>query len=193
MSRELTPSLATWLDAGRSQIGQILIRPALPGFELRHFADNGLEHLAAYEGADFARQLANLDDAGQYRPLKTAPNLRRGWRLTVPDLAELRRALDFFYPAMLGLMRSYQNGQLVPVGLRETLGRQTGMYRITQMITDEQARTMTDHFCAGCMKCRLWDGQTPTADRHMIPLLCQEACNLLVAEARRVVKSQPSA
>lgn len=190
MKRTLTESLAAWLESGRTRIGQIAILETPDGWELRHADDLGRSDLAKAEGANAARHLANLDDAGAYRPLKTAPNLRHGWRLVLRDVDELRRALDYFYPAMAGVWLSHSLGELHAVPFRETLNRQTGMYRVTQKITDEQARTMIDSFCAGCLKCRLWDGQTPTDDGSNIPLLCHEVCNLLVAEARKVVKAE---
>ncbi len=192
MKKALTQSLAAWLEAGRTRIGQIAILETPDGWELRHADDLGRGDLAKHEGANAARQLANLDDAGAYRPLKTAPDLRRGWRLALRDVEELRRALDYFYPAMTGVWQSQLLGALRPVPFCETLDRQTGMYRITQKITGEQSRALIDSFCAGCLKCRLWDGQMPTPDdTSRIPLLCHEACNLLIAEARKVVKAEP--
>ena len=188
MMRTLTQSLAAWLENGRRRIGQIAIADSAHGWELRHVEDFSRDDLARHEGANAARHLANLDDAGAYRPLKTAPNLRHGWRLELRDVDELRRALDYFYPAMTAMWHSQSLGALRPVPFRETLDRQTGMYRVTQKITDGQARTMIDSFCAGCLKCRLWDTQTPVDDAASFPLLCHEACNLLVAEARKVVK-----
>jgi hypothetical protein len=62
------------------------------------------------------------------------------------------------------------------------------MYRVTQKITDAQARALIDAFCAGCLKRRLWDGEPPRAGSGEMALLCHEACNLLVAKAREVVK-----
>ena len=189
MKRALTESLAEWLESGRTRIGQIVILATPDGWELRHSDDLARGDLPKSEGANAARHLANLDDSGAYRPLKTAPNLRHGWRLVLRDVEELRRALDYFYPAMAGVWLSQLRGELSGVPFRETLNRQTGMYRVTQKITDEQARTMIDSFCAGCLKCRLWDAQPPPDDADRIPLLCHEACNLLVAEARKVVKA----
>jgi sirohydrochlorin cobaltochelatase len=129
--------------------------------------------------------------------LKTAPDLAHGWRLEISGLAELRIALDYFYPAMIGIAKSHADSELEPVPLRATLGRQTGMYRITQSISDDEARAVIDRFCAGCLKQRLWeiDAPNPTPPviaAHDWPLLCAEACNLLVAEARKVVKGKTS-
>ena len=157
MSRDVNSALADWLVRGGERIGQIAVAHVHAGWELRHAEDAGRTDLALHENADAARHLANLDAAGNFRPLKTAPTLVRGWRLVLPDAAAVRLALDYFYPAMTGVWLSHTRGELVPVALRETLARQTGMYRVTQKLTDEQARALVDSVCAGCLKHRLWE------------------------------------
>jgi sirohydrochlorin cobaltochelatase len=193
--RNLTAALERWLSEGGERLGQILVRRVPEGWELRHIDDREREDLALHRSPEAARHLANADDAGQFRPLKTARNLAHGWRLVVADIAALHRALDYFYPAMLGCAESFHRGELPTIPLRTKLGRQTGMYRVTQQITDEQARAMIDRFCTGCLKQRLWEiaGPHPQPIRFSpgeLPLLCHEACNLLVAEARKVVKGK---
>lgn len=204
MARDVTQTLAEWLRGGGESIGQIVIRPIPAGFDLRHRDDRSRDDLQTWHGPENARLLASHDDAGGYRPLKSAPNLRHGWRLIVPDLESLRRALDYFYPAMLGIRVSRERGELPVVDLRATLGRQSGIYRITQKISDHQADKMIGRFCEparGCLKKILWQiapatpittlppekFDLPPAAREW-PLFCHEACNLLVAEARKVVK-----
>jgi sirohydrochlorin cobaltochelatase len=185
-------------------MGEIRLQPAAGGFVLCHRDDSGNTELASTSGPEAARELAGCDDAGRFRPLKTAPTLRHGWRLKLANLAELRRALDYFYPAMLGVWRSHTCGELKPVPFRETLDRQTGMYRVAQKITAAQADALIGSFCrtdGGCLKRILWPlapgvpittlpaekFQTMSAARTL-PLFCHEACNLLVAKAREVVK-----
>lgn len=192
--RDLTAILNDWLLAGAGQIGQVTIRHVALGWELRHVADAERNDLTPYEAPEAARHIANLDESGAFRPLKTAPDLVRGWRLVLPDARSVRSALDYLYPAMAGVWLSHLNGTLNSVPLRETLTRQTGMYRITQTISDADARTTIDRFCSGCLKQRLWEiaGPNPTPPQinpQSIPLLCHEACNLLVAEIRKVVKA----
>jgi len=205
---QITDALHHWLENGGRWIGEIEIQRQGTVFLLTHRDDRTRTDLATHTGPEAARELAHYDDAGKFRPLKTAPNLRHGWRLTVADLAELRGALDYFYPAMLGVWVSHQCGTLVPVPLRDTLARQTGMYRITQKITDEQAQAMIGTHChldGGCLKRILWplapnvpitslpaEKFDPTAPPGSLPLLCHEACNLLVAKAREVVKKAES-
>ncbi len=193
MSRDVEKALADWLAGGGGRIGEIAIARGPAGWELRHAEDAGRADLTAHAQPEAARHLANLDAAGNFRPLKTAPTLVRGWRLVLGDLAAVRRALDYFYPAMTGVWLSHTHGELVPVVLRETLGRQTGMYRVTQKLTDPQARELIDGVCSGCLKHRLWEIATtnptgPAFPANSLPLLCHEACNLLVAQAREVVK-----
>jgi sirohydrochlorin cobaltochelatase len=202
--RDLNDKLTGWLAAGGREIGEVAIARVGGGFELCHREDLGRNDLRTSLGADAARKIATFDDEGRFRPLKTAPNLCHGWTLHLDDLRELRRALDYFYPAMLGVWVSHGRGELAPVPLRATLGRQTGMYRVTQKLTDDQAQTLIGGFCrsdGGCLKHILWQIEPELPIRSLpaaklqapaaipaMPLLCHEACNLLVAQARVVVK-----
>lgn len=202
--RDLTASLESWLEDGGCEAGQVSIIATEGGFELCHLADRGLSDLLAITGAEAAREIANFDDAGGFRPLKTTPNLRRGWKLRVASLRELRQTLDYLYPAMLGVWASHTRGELAPIPLRATLGRQSGMYRVTQKLTDEQAQTLIGSFCqsqTGCLKHLLWqitpdlpidtlpvEKLQPPVAGAALPFLCHEACNLLIAQARTIVK-----
>jgi sirohydrochlorin cobaltochelatase len=190
----VSAALAAWLTAGARQIGQVAIRPHEDGFTLCHIDDRGRVDLALHTLPEDARKLATFDDAGNFRPLKTAPNLRHGWRLEIREAAALRRALDLFYPAMCGVLHSAERGELIPIALRETLSRQSGMYAITRKITDAQAVETITSVCGGCLKVRLWEIGAVTHNRFApgaaLPMLCHEACNLFVAQARRVVKER---
>jgi len=73
------------LASGARGIGQILIRKQGEGFVLCHRDDEATSELETFHSPDDAVEIARLDDAGEYRPLKTAPNLRHGWRLEVTD------------------------------------------------------------------------------------------------------------
>src|SRR5439155_445499 len=108
------------------------------GFILLHCDDGGRDDLQRFHNPEEAAEIARYDDAGNYRPLKTAPNLRHGWRLELVDLAELRRALDYFYPGRLAMFTAWKENRLTTTPLRETLTRQSGMYRVASKISDEQ-------------------------------------------------------
>ncbi|HZR78389.1 MAG TPA: DR2241 family protein, partial [Chthoniobacterales bacterium] len=132
-------ALAAVLSDTRT-FGQLLIQPrSAGGFFVCHREDQNKPALKVFLKPEDAIEIARYDDAGKYRPLKTAPNLRHGWRLDVVDRGELRRALDHFYPGRLGVLASWKANDLTATTLRETLARQSGMYRVASNISDEQA------------------------------------------------------
>lgn len=207
--------------------GQLSVREATTGgFVLSNHDDEGRKDLQIFRDAEDAIKIAKFDDAGKYRPLKTAPNLRHGWRLELATFEELRRAVDYFYPGRLAVFAAWNSGELKSTPLRETLDRQSGMYRVAAKISDPRIDDLVAKFCrsdGGCLRTILWkrdqsgelastklpkekfdpayDQVTPVCSRRLagdarashseaatMPLLCQEACNLLVAECRKVVK-----
>ncbi|WP_009963851.1 CbiX/SirB N-terminal domain-containing protein [Verrucomicrobium spinosum] len=188
------------------KIGQVSVSPAEEGtgWILSHVDDLGAVDLKIHTNPIEARTLSIYDDAGQFRPLKTAPTLRHGWKLVLEDDATLRLALDFLYPAALGLSRHHAAGTLEPVSLRQTLGRQTGMYRFSNKITDEQAQEMVACHCDAETKCirritwqlnleqplTLIEGnkRPDTVPAGEIPLLCVEACTHIVSAAREIAR-----
>jgi len=208
---ELRRLLGSLLAGDRAYIGQISIERSDRDFVLCHRDDLGRRDLHDYP-AENAREIARFDDAGNYRPLKTAPDLRHGWRLEIVDLTELRSALDYFYPGRLAMFAEWKENRLTTTTLRETLDRQSGMYRVAAKISDEQINDLVGSFCrsnGGCLRTILWKrdergtisstklppnkfdashDQTGHGEQ-VIPLLCQEACSLLVAEARKIVKT----
>jgi len=208
----------------RFHFGQILIQKTNGSLVLSHRDDEVRTDLQTFRNAEEAVEIAKYDDAGNYRSLKTAPNLRHGWRLELATLDELRRALDYFYPGRLAVFAAWKNGQLRITPLRETLNRQSGMYRVAAKISDEQIDNVVGNFCrsdSGCLRTILWkrDQESTIASTKLpaekfdpshdqttalkgpgsatpataIPLLCQEPCNLLVAECRTVVKTGAAA
>src|SRR5437867_9728683 len=219
-------SIGRVLEAARFCVGQIVVQKSDGCFVLCHRDDEMLDHLQVFRSAEDAIEIAKYDDAGNYRPLKTAPNLRHGWRLELDTLEALMRALDYFYPGRLAVFAAWKSDKLQTTPLRETLDRQSGMYRVAAKISDSQINDLVAGFCrsnGGCLRTILWkrdaDGAIAstklpkdkfnpardqataanppgssafakaTADKTTpatVPLLCQEACNLLVAECRKV-------
>ena len=200
--------------------GQILVQKTPTSrFVLSHRDDETLDTLKSFRSAENAIDIAKYDDAGNYRPLKTAPDLRHGWRLELDSVEELRCALDYFYPGRLAAFGAWKSNKLETTSLRKTLDRQSGMYRVAAKISDSQINDLVADFCrsdGGCLRTILWKrdrqggiastklpkekfdpacdqtalnppGSTPPAT---VPLLCQEGCNLLVAECRKIVKAE---
>ena len=207
--------------------GQILVRRTSgSGFALSPRDDGAADQLKIFRSAEDAIEIAKYDDAGNYRPLKTAPNLRHGWRLELETLEDLRHALDYFYPGRLAMFAAWKSDKLQTSPLRETLDRQSGMYRVAAKISDSQIDDLVGDFCrsnGGCLRTILWkrDANSAIASTKLpkekfdpaydqarvssppgsatpataappatVPLLCQEACNLLIAESRKVVKGE---
>lgn len=189
--------LAERLSAGTVTVGQVRVES---GFSLTHVEDGGRSDLKVFQDPHEAIGIARYDDSGRYRPLKTAPDLAHGWRLQLGDLDAVLLALDFLYPAEVGTAAWQAAGELRPVSLRETLGRQSGMYAVTRKLSGEQAESLIQGFCrVGCLRRILWrvEGEevfhaAGPSEPERIPLLCAEACNLFIAEARKVVKGSAS-
>ena len=198
--------LAAWLAEGRNVIGQVRIVSNADGtFTLRHTDDATTPSIPTATSPLHARELARYDDEGKFRSLKTAPSLRRGWRLELARIEDVVLALDCLYPAALGLALAQEESALFATPLRDLLGRQTGMYRFANTITDEAAIETIANYCDTQTKCRrriLWPlakGQpltgaaaaktTNESSPNAIPLLCMEGCCHLVAEARVVAKA----
>jgi hypothetical protein len=139
--------------------GQISVRKSGKSFLLCHRDDEAHDDLEIFRNAEDAIKIARYDDAGNYRPLKTAPNLRHGWRLELQRPDEVKRALDHFYPGRLAVFIIWQRGQLRTTPLRETLDRQSGMYRVAAKISDVQIDDLVADFCRsndGCLRTILW-------------------------------------
>ena len=213
MNRPLDP-----LPANDFCLGEIAVAAVAGGYTLCQRGDLHLSPASRepHTNPEDATVIARYDDAGAYRPLKTAPNLRHGWRLQLPDAGALRLALDLFYPARLGALAAWREGRLRVTPLRETLARQSGMYRVTQRLTDPQADQLVASVCrsdGGCLRTILWprdaegasasallppekfapshdQTRLPAGSAPVLPLLCQEACNLLVAAARTAIKGK---
>lgn len=198
-----------------SRIGQLEISRSAGGYVVSHRDDVGRNDLKYFE-VDAAFEVAKFDDAGNYRPLKTAPTLRHGWKIVTHDANDVLRTVDAIYPGRLAILHGFESGTLKTTSLRETLHRQSGMYRVAAKISDEQIGQVVGDFCrsdSGCLRTILWkrgERQTipsaklppekfdPAADQtgrgeNCIPLLCQEACNLLVAACREKVKLEGAA
>lgn len=207
---EVRGALASWLKEGCDSIGEIAIITHADGsFTLCHVADRGKDGLEPHHEAESARSIAQYDVNGAFRPLHTAPTLKRGWRLDLATLDEVRLALDFFYPAALGMAHALEErSRPDAVPLREVLGRQTGMYRFTNTITDEQAHSMVGRTCAheNCLRRILWPLTTaqpmaneaaaktrPNHQANAIPLLCIEACTHIVSAARKIARENHEA
>jgi sirohydrochlorin cobaltochelatase len=147
------------LEAVPFCFGQILVRKTGDDFVLCHRDDRARDDLEIFQDPEDAIEIARYDDAGNYRALKTAPNLRHGWRMELQRPDEVECALDHFYPGRLAIFVAWKTGRLRTTPLRETLDRQSGMYRIAAKISDAQIDDLVADFCrsnGGCLRTILW-------------------------------------
>src|SRR5437667_5202890 len=120
-------------------LGQLLVRKtATGGFIVSNRDDALLEQLQTFRDEEDAIEIAKYDDAGHYRPLKTAPNMRHGWRLDLATVEKMRRALGYLYPGRLAVFAAWESGNLQTTSLRDTLERQSGMYPVPAGLSDGQ-------------------------------------------------------
>src|SRR5258708_18621669 len=136
------------LRTGSISLGELVIRQAEPAsYLIRHWRDDQQERkLTVQTEAIAALDIVRYDEQGNYRPLKGAPNLRAGWELRLDSIAEVRQAIDYFYPAAFATWLAYNRSEVTPVDLRQTLTRQTGMYRVTQKLSGSQAEELAGPF-----------------------------------------------
>ena len=153
------------------------------------------EALEKLESLKELRELAKFDANNEYRPLKTAPTLKCGWITECEDSADFIGRLDAVYPGLFATWVAYDRGELPPVSLRNTLDRQTGMYRFAGTINDQMANRIMREVCSpGCLRKIAWpiDDQCAVSrikpNERYIPALCTEACTFAVSTARELVK-----
>jgi len=169
-------------------IGQVRIDP---GYELRHRDDVGKTGLRPLASLEEIRELIRLDERGAFRPLRAAPTLRRGWIYRAADVADVSSALDYLYPAEIANWNLSRQQKLPVTPWRETAERQTGRFRIVRELDDAAVGELVAEVCEkGCLKRRLWPPASQSAKPAAgeIPLLCPEACNYFVGQAREKLK-----
>ena len=187
-------AFAGWVDeAPEGRIfGQVRVRSAGEGgYRLRHRDDAEATELEVHEEPRAAREIAKLTESGEYRPLKSSPNLRRGWELRVDGARGLAVAMHYLYPAAQAHWHLYREGELEVTSYRENAARQSGIYKRIQRLSDEGVQNAARACCedAVCLKKTLWDvdEETPLAmDRGDGEIPCPEPCSVFVSFARRV-------
>lgn len=187
-------AFAAWIgmEPGGRVFGQVLIRAEPPGgYYLCHRDEVGAVDLDLYADPRAAREISKLTDAGEYRPLKSSPNLRHGWALRVEDARGLGVAMNYLYPAGIVHWHLYREGRLEITDYRATAARQSGIYKRIQHLSDEGVQNAAKACCgeAVCLKKTLWDVDAETTlemDRGEGEIPCPEPCSIFVSFARRV-------
>lgn len=195
MTAPANPALDAFIaELGDSKtVAQILIRRDGSAFTIRHVADEASPATAlAPTAVNDLRALAQNTAAGAFRPIKAAPNLRKGWLATARNAAELGAALEQLYPGFVADWFAAKQPNPPVTHYRQFVERQTGMYRITALLDDVQAGR-TIRACCGerfCLKRRLWTVNDLPANaaeaKSIIP--CLEPCPVLLEFARKAMR-----
>jgi len=200
--------------------GQIRVTTTLEAdgarrYELRHVDDAGepASDLEEYNDPLEARTLAKHDDRDRYRPLKTAPSLRTGWRFADLSPTAVVQAVDFFYPATVANWYREREGELDVTHWHEAVSRQSGIYGVVETWDRGEGHEHVDWVAEACcddsqcLKRREWeyddetdltvdggasttprDGGGATANGGDGEFPCREPCSLVVSAARRWTK-----
>jgi hypothetical protein len=197
-------ALVGWVDeagdAGRIFLQARLLRAGEGRYEIRHARDvnRSLASLSTVTADPFAaREIAQTTNAGEHRPLKTAPNLRQGWAIVGLDARGLWTALDYLYPACGAHWHADRDGSLRVTHWRETAARQSGIYSSVRLLADDVVRNTVRACCADavCLRRVAWeiDADAPLALADEGPVTgdaavpCPEACSMFVSFARKVL------
>ncbi len=189
----------------RDRLGQPLIllevllerRPT--GIELRHFRDaTRPDGELVSRPPEALGALAESTEDGAFRPNRSAPTLRSGWRCHIATETDLHEALEQLYPGALADWHAWETGSAGPTPFRDFVVRQTGMYRSTQAITDGEADAVARAGCASslCLRRRCWStpgmgpAPRPEFQAEALAIPCLEPCALVVDLARWRVKDQ---
>lgn len=191
-----------WVDAAGAAgrvVLQVWVHAVSPGrYELRHAEDRDVP-LAALEvlrDPEAARRLAAARADGAYRPLRTAPDLRRGWALRDLDATGLQIALERLYPAAVPHWYAAQRGALTVTSWAETAARQSGIYAKVKLVPREALPAAVWACCANdvCLRQVAWGlepGAPPALAEPVVgeaAVPCPEPCSLFVSFARQVLR-----
>ncbi len=176
-----------------TELAQVSIQRDAESFELCHVENRDTKKESLKLTPESAlRPLVDFTETKAFRPLKSAPNLQRGWRVIAANQEKLGFSLNTFYPNAIADWYAVNFCAAQPTDYREFTSRQTGMYRITTLLTDAQARPVIRACCHPkfCLKQRLWtvEGLAPdaAAEKSFIP--CLEPCAILLEFARKAMR-----
>ena len=219
MKKSISERLLEAMNDGYQRIGELVFwQDEVASFLLCHRDDykavkeGQQETLSGFREAREARELSTHAVDGTYRFTKGELNLKSGWFFSLMTVDELCQALNYFYPASVGLWFAQTDKDLRVLNLRDKLNRQTGMYRNAKNVSDAGCQSLVQSLCGpanNCVKKILWqvDEEVPLnkseasefpgllEDAHFvggkaIPMVCQEACNFFVANAAKKSKAE---
>jgi len=198
MNANPSPAIAAFVAAigEGADFAQVRINRVGSGFEIRHLDDKDTAPGELRPVKPEELRAVAMDTAdGSFRPLKSAPSLRSGWRCEVSGPAGLETALSHIYPGGITDWHA-RNDASQGTSYRDFTARQTGMYRITTFLDAESAPPVFAACCDDrfCLKQRRWtyDG-VASEDAGDLTLPCLEPCPVLLEFARKAVRIRQEA
>lgn len=203
-------AMLRWVDeageAGREFLQVWIRRTSRGGYDIRHRADRGCsaDHLTLRGSTAEMHELARTTEAGRHRPMRSTPDLRRGWLARELDGPQLWTVLNALYPAAPIHWFRGVSGGTDACSFAESARRQTGIYTAVRELKGEQLSAAVRASCSRsmCLRHPVWDPATsalePTGrleaepsvgpERAVVP--CTRPCSLLIAFAREVVRAE---
>jgi hypothetical protein len=192
------PAIQAFIDSLQkgNRFGQTVIITHDDEYEIRHYLDESQSADSLQTcSSDELREIVATDTNQEFRPLKSAPDLRRGWRTWCSTPEDLWARLNTIYPGAIGdAFAVSESGTAKIVSYRSFVGRQSGMYRGASKLSQSEADRLATTCCSSrhCIKERLWRiEETPNPPILNQPkLVCLEPCQILLELARRESKSK---
>jgi hypothetical protein len=189
------PALEAFVEAMPPEFpfGQILISTSDgQSFVMTHVEDRNAPSLRNLTVPEL-RRMAQFTADGQFRPLRSAPSLQRGWRFVAADPATLDAGLNSVYPGAIADWFAAHQLHPPTTSYRDFTNRQSGMYRITTHLSEARAAAVAVAGCAAgfCLKRRLWTVEGLPADsiEGKSPIPCLEPCAVLLEFARTIART----
>jgi sirohydrochlorin cobaltochelatase len=128
--------------------------------EIRHIEDWSSPQAELRDLHDPAAgtRLALRSTAGAHRPLRSAPDLAGGWRLTTAEPREVWDFLDRLYPGALLHRFQWSRGELPITSFPEIAARQSGIHARVGELNHEAVLDLVDEVCAParCLRTPIW-------------------------------------
>ncbi len=183
--------------AGEIKLNDLLLRAEGSTFSACHYAnrDTPIDQLEVLKQVEDAHKLGCYTEAGEYRPLRSAPTLRRGWILRGLSEAEFCFFVDLIYPAAIAHCAMVKQGTLRVCSFEEVAARQSGLYTVIRKLKEDQVRSLAGKICGEgrCWKQPLWSvhmgemkpviQKVDTQGSWSIP--CPEPCSYWISIAQQ--------
>lgn len=139
--------------------GQVKISQQKDSYEVRHVHDQRAEKEALRKvTAAELRDVVAREASGNFRPLKSAPDLVSGWRHVAAGDDGLLRTFEIIYPGWIVEALAYKTGSVRLQSWKSFSSRQTGIYKKVATLGETEIERVVSTCCstAFCMRRPVW-------------------------------------